>query len=83
MLMTPEQRVLRSRIGFYAAAAKHGRHKMTEAARAANPSSDDYWLAQVDPELDDAERRQRAADMKRAHFARLAYKSAQARKNVS
>jgi hypothetical protein len=78
--LTPEQRSLRSRIGAYAALAKHGRTAMTEAARAVNPSSDDYWLAQVDADLDEAERHTRAADLKRAYFARLALKSAQARK---
>jgi hypothetical protein len=81
--LTPEQRALRGRIGAYAALAKHGRHKMTEAARAANPSNTDYWLDKVDPEgvLGDEERRTRAVDAKKAHFARLSLKSAQARRD--
>jgi hypothetical protein len=88
--LTPEQRILRARMGAYAAFAKHGRHAMTEAARAANPSSESYWLRkideahnEVDPDhpLPDGERRRRAADAKTAHFAGLALKSAIARRD--
>jgi hypothetical protein len=79
MALTPEQRSQRARIGAFSALAKHGRHAMTEAARAANPSSDDYWFNRTDANLDDAERRTRAADMKRAYFAGLAFKSARKR----
>jgi hypothetical protein len=55
---------------------------MTAAARAANPSSDAYWERNVDPDalLSEQERRTRAKDAKRAHFARLALKSRQARR---
>ena len=72
-------------MGAYAAMAKHGRSEMTAAARAAGPSSADYWLKRVDPDgvLSDVERQTRAADRKRAYFAGLALKSAQARKKVS
>src|SRR4051794_34026680 len=79
--LTPEQRVLRARIGALAAHAKHGRKAMTAAARAVNPSNDDYWVRKVDPEhtLDRAERENRATDAKRAYFAALALKSARAR----
>jgi hypothetical protein len=79
--LTPEQRALRARIGAYAALAKHGRAAMTEAARSANPSSDDYWRAKVDPDgqLSEQDRRTRAADAKRAYFYGLALKSAQKR----
>ena len=81
--LTPEQRALRARIGAFTARAKHGRHAMTAAARAANPSNDDYWLARVDADLGDHERLRRARDLKRAHFAALAFKSARARRNAS
>lgn len=83
--LTPEQRALRARMGAYAAMAKHGRSKITEAARAANPSNDNYWLAKADPEaeLPEDERRQRAADLKTSYFAGLAFKSARARKRAS
>lgn len=81
--LSPSARSLRSRIGAYAALAKHGRDAMTSAARAANPSSDGYWLAKTDPTLADEERRARAGDLKRAYFAGLAFKSAQARKKAS
>jgi hypothetical protein len=65
--------------------AKHGRKHVTAKARAANPSTDSYWLRQVDPDerLPEAERLQRAQDAKRAHFSALAFKSARARKKVS
>jgi hypothetical protein len=56
---------------------------MTKAARAANPSSDEYWLAQTDPALSERERSTRAQDAKRSYFKRLAMKSAQARKRAS
>jgi hypothetical protein len=81
--LTPEQRSLRARIGAYAALAKHGRQEMTKAARAANPSSDDYWLSKVDADLPLDERIVRAGDMKRAHFAGLALLSAKSRKKAS
>ena len=75
-------------MGAYAVLAKYGRDKIAEAARAASPSSDDYWLAKVDAldpdrRLSDADRRDRATDMKRGYFAALAYKSAKARKRPS
>jgi hypothetical protein len=59
----------------------------TAAARAAGPGCNEYWLTKLDPErFADATQQQRldAADaMRRAHFARLAMKSAQARRTAS
>jgi len=87
--LTPAQRSLRARMGQASACAKYGRHKMTEAARAANTSSDAYWLAKfeqdIDPDrlLSEDERRIRAGDLKLAHFAGLAMKSAAARRERS
>ena len=83
MAITPHERSLRASAGAYAAFAKHGRDHMTKAARAANPSSDEYWLAQTDPALSERERSTRAQDAKRSYFKRLAMKSAQARKRAS
>jgi len=79
--LTPEMRVLRARIGGYTAVAKYGGHALTEAARAANPSSLSYWERRVDPEnrLPAVDRASRAAAAQKAHFSRLAFKSARAR----
>lgn len=76
---------MRARMGAYAAMAKHGRSKITEAARAANPSSADYWERKVDPDLvlPEAERLTRAADARRSYFTGLALKSAKARKRTA
>jgi hypothetical protein len=56
----------------------------TEPARAKAPSSTEYWLARLDPErFADATDRQKmdaAEAAKKAHFARLALKSAAARR---
>lgn len=83
--LSPEQRSLRARMGAYAVMAKHGRHEITKAARAANPSSDAYWRARVDRDglLSEAERATRAEDAKKSYFAGLALKSARARKKAS
>ena len=81
--MDPASRSLRARVAGYAALAKHGGHKQTEAARAVNPSSDAYWFAKTDPDLSDDERRARASFAKKSYFASLALKSARARRRAS
>jgi hypothetical protein len=55
---------------------------VSQPARDASPGSDAYWERQVDPDgvLDPQERARRAGHAKKAHFARLALKSAQARR---
>ena len=59
----------------------------TASARAASPSSVDYWLTKLDPErfahATDRQRLDAAESMRRAYFARLAMKSAAVRKRPS
>jgi hypothetical protein len=77
--VTPEQRVLRSRLGAHARwATTEDRSAATAPARKAFA---DRWEKQVDPdgELDPQERAVRAAHAKKAHFARMAMASAKAR----
>ncbi|PXY16488.1 hypothetical protein [Prauserella flavalba] len=74
--MTPEQRALRARIGAH---AMHAQGKTnTGPARAAFA---DRWEKQVDPEgvLSPDERARRAHHAMKAHFSRMAAKSAKAR----
>lgn len=79
--MTPEERSLRGRIAAHSKWSKHDRIEGTAAAREA-------FLARferdVDPHgtLDPAERRRRAESARRAYFAKLALKSAQARRGA-
>lgn len=58
--------------------------EMTAPARAASPSSDSYWLRQVDPGgvLPEKERARRATAAKKAYFAKLALKSALVRRGL-
>ena len=52
----------------------------TAPARAASPGSDDYWLKQIPTDLPQRERQRRADRLKKAHFSKLALKSAAARR---
>jgi len=74
--MTPEQRSMRARIAAHVQHAQ-GRTNTGPALKAFN----DRWEREVDPEgaLAPAERARRAEHAKRAHFQRLALKSAQVR----
>jgi hypothetical protein len=76
--LSPEIRALRGRLGAYALHAAHDPKLTTAAARSAFLSR---FERDVDPHgtLPDAERQRRAAFAKKAHFARLALRSAQAR----
>lgn len=77
--MTPEQRIMRARLGAH---TLHAQGKTnTAAARAASPQSIGYWAKQVDPggELSEAERTRRAEHARRAHMQRLALASSRAR----
>jgi len=77
--MTPEQRVMRARIAAHTRWANTGdRAAATAAARRA---AADRWERQVDPDgvLDPDERARRAEHAKRAHFQRMALRSAQSR----
>jgi hypothetical protein len=80
--LTPSARSLRARAAAYSQwAGEPDRTKRTEAARAAGPGRLDYWLRQVDPEhrLADDVRQKMAESARKAHYARLAYRSARAR----
>ena len=77
--LTPEQRSIRARI---AAHTLHARVDPAEHTAPARKAFLDRFEAEVDPAgvLPEAERRRRAEHAKKAHFARLALKSAQARR---
>lgn len=70
---------LRGRIGGFARAARHDTREMTAAGRATFLSR---FERLVDPDgiLPEAERARRAESARKAHFARMAFKSAQARR---
>lgn len=72
--MTPEQRILRARLGGLTTSALG--HVNTEPARRA---FDARFYAGVPEDLPAAERDRRAAAARRLHFARLALRSSQAR----
>lgn len=77
--MTPEQRHMRAEKAAYVSWAKTpDRAARTEAARRAAMSR---FERQVDPDgtMDPAERAQRAAALRKAHFRSMAYASSRAR----
>jgi hypothetical protein len=80
--LSPEQRIMRARMGGLATAARHDMREHTKPARAASPAALTYFEHKVDPEgvLSPNERTRRATAAKRLHFAGLALKSSQARK---
>lgn len=59
------------------------RSARTQRVRDAGPGNIDYWLARLDPnkfaDATDAQRLAAAQSLKKAHYAELAMKSAQAR----
>lgn len=73
--MTPEQRVLRARMGAFALHAKRSTRETTEAARAAFAAK---FEVQVDPDgvLPEAERQRRATAARRAYMTGLRLKQA-------
>lgn len=77
MSLTPEQRILRARMGGLARSAQYDGREVTAKARQAFNN----WEEKVDPDglLPSPERRRRAEAAKREHFTRLAYLSAKAR----
>lgn len=79
--LTPSQLSLRGRAGAHALHASRDSREVTRAARAASPGQLGYWEHSVDPDgaLESGERSRRAAHARKAYFARLALKSAQAR----
>ena len=78
--LTPTERKLRAQLAAHTSWANTpDRTQRTEAGRQA---LNDKFEREVDPDgvLDPAERAQRAASARKAHFARLALLSAQARR---
>ena len=75
----PAEMAARGRIGAYAAHSRHDLRELTASARAAFLQS---FEDQVDPDkvLPAEERARRAAAARKAHFARLAYRSVAARR---
>jgi hypothetical protein len=80
--VTPSERQMRARLGAYAQHARYDGVEITSKARAA-------FLArfenEVDPDrqLEAGERRRRADAAKRAHFTRMALRSAQSRRKAA
>ena len=79
--LTPEQRIMRSRMAAYRLPATHDPRVTTRKARAAFASR---FERQVDPDglLPEAERAQRAEAARRAYFTGLALRSSQARRRT-
>lgn len=77
--LTPAERVLRARLAAHTRWAQQDPVEGTAAARAAFLDS---FEQAVDPDgvLEPEERARRAASARKAHFARLALRSAQARR---
>jgi len=82
MTMTPSERSLRARIGAHTLHATHDSKQLTAPGRKAFL---DRFETQVDPErvLSPEERAERAHHALQAHMARLALRSAQARRKKS
>jgi hypothetical protein len=82
-LLTPTQRKIRARIAAHEMHAQHDARATTRAGReAARTALDAHLLSIIDPHnrLTERERERRLEHKRRAHFARLALKSAQARR---
>ncbi|WP_082951848.1 hypothetical protein [Mycobacterium sp. 852002-51057_SCH5723018] len=80
--LTPAQARLTGSLGGHTSWARtKDRSARTAPGRAASPPSDSYWEQQVDPagEMSDSDRRKAAQNAKKAHYQRMAWKSAQVR----
>ncbi|MBA2365814.1 MAG: hypothetical protein H0V77_05115 [Actinobacteria bacterium] len=79
MVLSPEERVLHSRLAAHALHSKYDSRELTAPARKAFL---DRFEREVDPDgvLEPAERRRRAGHARKAHFTRLALASSRARK---
>ncbi len=78
--LSPTERTLRARLAAHEMHARNNGMQITAAARAAGPGQIQYWLAQIDADLPEEERLRRAEHLKAAHYTRLAYLSAKARR---
>jgi hypothetical protein len=81
MPLDPATATLRGRIGAY---VQHSRHDPRETTRAARSAFLARFECQVDPQglLPEPERRRRAESARKAHFARMAFLSARARRRA-
>ncbi|MFD0902388.1 hypothetical protein [Actinomadura sediminis] len=82
--LTPAERSLRARIAVNTSWANtRDRSARTANGTASSPASLSYWEKRVDPdgEMDDATRAKAAENARSAHYQRMAYRAAQARKN--
>ncbi len=79
MPLTPEQRTQRARLAAHTKWAHT--HDRTEATRPAREAFNQRFLDDVDPdrELSEQDRQRRAGNARKAYYARLSLKSAQAR----
>ena len=77
MGLTPAERTLRARLAAY---SMHAAGKTN--TRAATAASEARWAKQVDPDgvLSPDERERRASAAKKAHYTKLAFLSAKARR---
>jgi hypothetical protein len=80
--MTPEERVMRARVGAHALHARYDSRELTRPARAAFNAR---FEREVDPDgkLTPEERARRAEHARRSWYLKLALKSAQARRRAS
>jgi hypothetical protein len=81
MVMSPAERTLRAKLAAHTKLAKHDPVQSTAAARSAFLESFER-AADPDGLLPPEERARRAAHLRKAHFHRLALKSAQARRKA-
>jgi hypothetical protein len=78
--LSPSERTLRAKLAAHTMHAHHNGHAVTAAARAAGPGNIEYWVAKVDVDLPEEERLRRAEHLKAAHYTRMAFVSAKARR---
>ncbi|MFB4320628.1 hypothetical protein [Actinomadura sp. 21ATH] len=81
--MTPAERALRARIASHSSWAQtKDRSARTANGTAASPAALSYWEKRVDPdgEMDERTRALAAENARSAHYQRMAYRAAQARK---
>jgi hypothetical protein len=79
-MLSPEERSLRARIGAHALHASHDPRELTANARAGFLNRFAVQVDEATPGLPESERLRRAEHLLRAHMAKLALKSAQARR---
>lgn len=80
--LTPEERSLRARLAVHTSWAKTtDRAARTKPATDASPVHLTYWEKRVDPDgvMDEATRAKAAENARKAHYQRMAYRSARAR----